>query len=50
MPEILHRVGIKLSSDKVFKALAHEQGLAGGSAPQTERKRVSVSPAVTRRV
>jgi uncharacterized protein YndB with AHSA1/START domain len=29
MPDILHRVGIKASTDKVFAALTEEKGLAG---------------------
>jgi uncharacterized protein YndB with AHSA1/START domain len=29
MPDILHRVGIKSSTDKVFAALTEEKGLAG---------------------
>jgi len=29
MPEILHRIGIKSSVDKVYKALSEESGLAG---------------------
>lgn len=29
MPDILHRVGIRSSADKVFKALSEERGLAG---------------------
>jgi uncharacterized protein YndB with AHSA1/START domain len=29
MPDILHRVGIRSSSEKVFEALSQEKGLAG---------------------
>jgi uncharacterized protein YndB with AHSA1/START domain len=29
MPEILHRVGIKSTVDKVYQALSEESGLAG---------------------
>jgi uncharacterized protein YndB with AHSA1/START domain len=29
MPDILHRVGIQASVDKVYRALTDEEGLAG---------------------
>jgi uncharacterized protein YndB with AHSA1/START domain len=29
MPDILHRVGIRSSPDKVYEALTEEKGLAG---------------------
>ncbi len=29
MPDILHRVGIRSSADKIFKSLSEERGLAG---------------------
>lgn len=41
MFNILHRVGIKSSSDKIFEALTDEEGLAGWWS-----KNVTASPVV----